>query len=170
VADANAARLLVAPLMLVNSGLTNVLLPRLVLLRSEERYIEAEQLAHRLMWMIAGIFVLYTALVVLADGRLTSLVLGDTYTGLESFIVAWAAVNLLTALRGNTSILLQVFKAFRTITLANIGSAVVVLILTWPLMYYYGVLGSIAAVALGEIILVVLLRSGFARVRRTYAG
>lgn len=87
--------------MLVNSGLTNVLLPRLVLLRSEERYIEAEQLAHRLMWMIAGIFVLYTALVVLADGRLTSLVLGDTYTGLESFIVAWAAVNLLTALRGN---------------------------------------------------------------------
>lgn len=66
------------------------------------------------------------------------------------------AVNLLTALRGNTSILLQVFKAFILITLANIGSAVVVLILTWPLMYYYGVLGSIAAVALGKIILVVL--------------
>lgn len=170
VADANAARLLVAPLMLVNSGLTNVLLPRLVLLRSEERYTEAEQLARRLMWVIAGIFVLYTALIVSAEERLTRLVLGDAYTGLESFIVAWAVVNLLTALRGNTSILLQVFKAFRTITLANISSAIVVVVLTWPLMYYFGVLGSIAAVALGEIILVVLLRSGFAHIRRTYAS
>lgn len=168
VADANAARLLLAPLMLVNSGVTNVLLPRLVLLRSEERYTEAEQMAQRLMWMIAGIFVVYTAIVVMAEGRLTGLVLGNAYTGLESFILAWGVVNLLTALRGNVSVLLQVFKAFRIITLANIGSAVAVVLITWPLMHYYGVLGSIAAVALGEIILVILLRSAFAHVRRTY--
>lgn len=168
VADANAARLLVSPLMLLNAGLTNVLFPKLVFLRSEKRFKETEQVARRLVWILSGLFLVYTSVVGFAGNKLTGLILGDRYTGIEIFIIAWAAVNLLTALRANTSVLLQVFKEFKTITLANVVSVVIVLVVTWPLMNMYGVIGSIGALAIGEIVLAILLWRAFRHVRETY--
>lgn len=170
VADANAARLLLAPLMLLYTGLNNVFLPELVRMRSENRYADTEELAHRFMWGLTGIFLVYTVLVLLVEEKLIRVVLGETYKGIEPLIVVWAVVNLLTALRGTSSILLQAFKEFRAITLANTGSALVVVGITWPLIYYYGTLGSIAALGVGEVILALLLRRGFARVRQRYAN
>lgn len=170
VADANAARLLLAPLMLLNTGLNNIFLPQLVRMRSENRYAETETLAHRFMWVLAGTFMAYTVLVLLAQESLIRWVLGETYSGIQPLIVAWAMVNLLTALRSNSSIWLQAFKEFRAITLANTGSALVVVSITWPLIYHYGTLGSIAALGVGEVILALLLRRGFARVRQQYAN
>lgn len=170
VADANAARLLLAPLMLLNTGLNNVFLPQLARMRSDNHYAATEKLAHQFMWGLTGIFLIYTILVLLVEEKLIRVVLGESYQGIEPLIVAWAVVNLLTALRSTSSILLQAFKEFRVITLANTGSALVVVGITWPLIYYYGTLGSIAALGVGEVILALLLRRGFARVRQQYAN
>jgi O-antigen/teichoic acid export membrane protein len=169
VADANAARLLLAPLMFVNTGLSNVVLPQLVLLRSKEGLTATVNLARQLMLGLMGFFLVYTVLVLLAQEMLIALILGESYTGIEPFIFAWAAVNVLTVLRSNSSLLLQVFKEFRAITLANIGSALVVVGITWPFIHYYGVLGSIAALAVGELILALLLWGVVAHVRQRYA-
>ena len=170
VADANAARLLLAPLMLLNTGLNNVFLPQLARMRSDNHYAATEKLAHQFMWGLTGIFVVYSILVLLVEEKLIRVVLGESYQGIEPLIVAWAVVNLLTALRSTSSILLQAFKEFRVITLANTGSALVVVGITWPLIYYYGTLGSIAALGVGEVILALQLRRGFTRVRQQYAN
>ena len=170
VADANAARLLLAPLMLLYTGLNNVVLPQLARMRSENRLADTENLTHRFMWGLTGIFLVYTVLVLLVEEKLIGVVLGDTYKGIEPLIVAWAVVNLLTVLRGTSSILMQAFKEFQAITLANTASTLVVVGITWPLIYYYGTLGSIAALGVGEVILALLLRRGFARVRQQYAN
>lgn len=168
VADANAARLLLAPLMLVNTGLNNILLPRLVRMRSQNHIEDTEELAHQFMWGLIGIFVVYTMLVLLLKEKLILIVLGETYKEVGLLVVAWAVVNLLTALRGISSLLLQTFKRFQVITLANAGSALVVVGITWPLIYYCGTLGSIMALGVGELVLAVLLRREFARVRQQH--
>jgi O-antigen/teichoic acid export membrane protein len=168
-AEASAARLFLAPLTLINAGFSRVLMPRWAYMAHEKKHGELEQMASRVKWLLVGMTVIYVAVLLLMKDWLVPLLLTGDYTQTSTLIVLWGVVFALQAVRGNYSSLLQVFKKFRDIMLANSATAIGVLLLGVVLINKYGVKGSMITMIIGEAALTALLFYGYRNVRKTTA-
>ncbi|MGB8337965.1 MAG: hypothetical protein WCE43_03730 [Burkholderiales bacterium] len=168
-AEASAARLFLAPLTLLNVGFYRVLLPRWAYMSHENKHKEIAGMARRIKWPLVWMVVAYVAALLLLKDWLIPLLLTGDYTQTGALIVLWGAMFALQAVRTNYSLLLQVYKRFRDITLANTATAIGVLILGAALIRAYGVIGSMVTLIIGEASLTILLVYGFRNVRKNTA-
>ncbi|MFD2111279.1 lipopolysaccharide biosynthesis protein [Thiorhodococcus fuscus] len=160
-AEANAARLLLAPLGLLTTGLSSAMMPRLAKLRSEGRLQEMETQSLYFLFSMAFVTIGYSATAWTWRDTLTTAMLGEKYTNASLFILAWASVSLLTSVRISISILMQASVEFKRITFANFWSTLTVLSITGAYIHFYGILGSIYALAAGELIMTLFLWRAF---------
>jgi O-antigen/teichoic acid export membrane protein len=168
-AEASAARLFLAPLTLLSAGFSRVVTPRWAYMAHEKKYKEMFDMANRIKWLLVGIVIAYVVVLLLFQGWLTPLVLTGSYTQTGPLIALWGILFALQVVRGNYSSLLQVFKRFRDITLANTATAIGVLLMGAIVIKTYGVKGSIVTMIVGELALTILLIYGFRNVRKTTA-
>ncbi|MGB9149749.1 MAG: hypothetical protein WCB36_05830 [Burkholderiales bacterium] len=168
-AEASAARLFLAPLTLVYVGFSRVLTPRWSYMAHEGKTQEIVTMANRVKWLMLGMVVVYVVVLLLAKDWITPLLLTKSYTQTGSLIFLWGILFALQAVRSNYSTLLQVFKRFREITLANTASAIGVLLIGAVLIRTYGVTGSMVTMIIGELALTLFLIYGFKNVRKNTA-
>ena len=81
------------------------------------------------------------------------LVLGDRYDNVWPCIVAWAITNIFISVRIYYFTFLLAKGGFRQLAVANIQSAVVVIGVTGPLIHFFGAVGSVYSLAVGELLL-----------------
>lgn len=168
-AEASAARLFLAPLTLLNVGFSRVLMPRWAYLAHERKDRELEGMANRVRKLLVVIVVVYVAILLLLKDALVPMVLTGSYTQTGPLITLWGALFVLQVVRGNYSSLLQVYKRFREITLANTATAIGVLVFGVILINAFGVKGSMFTMIIGEVALTTLLIYGFKNVRKNRA-
>ena len=168
-AEASAARLFLAPLTLLSVGFYRVYMPRWAYLAHDGKHQEIVNTANRVKWILVSMVVAYVGVLLLLKDWLTPLLLTGSYTQTGPLIAMWGALFAMQAVRGNYSSLLQVFRRFRDITLANTATAIGVLLMGAILIKAYGVKGSMVTMIVGELALTILLIYGFRNVRKNTA-
>jgi O-antigen/teichoic acid export membrane protein len=153
----------------LNAGFSRVLMPRWAHLAHEGKHSEIEQTAQRVKWILVSMVVVYVAVLLLLKDWLVPLLLTGAYTQTSALIGLWGVMFALQCVRGNYSSLLQVYKRFRDITLANTATAIGVLIVGAILIKAYGVKGSMITMIVGEAALMVLLMYGYKNARKNRA-
>jgi O-antigen/teichoic acid export membrane protein len=157
VAYANAARLLITPAIFLVPALSQVLMPRLASMRSSNS---------RKMLKISGQFsaalvvfsVIYSVVLLGLADVIAPVLLGAKYgQQIRPLAAAWCFVMIFQFSRSGSSIVLQVLKEFRALTVLNTVSVVVAIGAAVVLMRMIGVVGAILGTAIGELVLNVLL-------------
>jgi O-antigen/teichoic acid export membrane protein len=166
VADANAARLLLVPPLVLQTGLGIAVLPRLASRTAAGDRGAAAQLALKVFGPVLLGVLLYTALVLSVWEPLSGVILGSAYVDLRTVVLAWAAVIGLIVVRAGLSVLLQAERRFRALTLAGLAAAALVLLGTVVLVRQWGVIGAVMALGAGELLLVSLLTALYLGSRR----
>lgn len=156
-AEANAARLLFSPLLLLNTGMNTALLPRLAKLRATKRTNEAERIAALQMLALVCIVVGYTVAIVVYKDQILPLLFTEKYRNISDFVLAWAFVSIFLVARSNTTILLQAYSKFKTLAITNVWTCIWVLCSTSIFIYFFDALGAVYALASGELLLGYLL-------------
>lgn len=156
-AEANAARLMFAPLLLLNTAMNTALLPRLAKLRATNHNIDAERFAALQMLGLICIVSSYTVAILLYRNEILPLLFTDKYADISDFVLAWGFVCIFMVIRSNTTILLQAHSKFQTLALANAYSCLWVLASTSIFLYLFDAIGAVYALASGELLLGYLL-------------
>lgn len=169
IAEANAARLLIAPIAMLSTSITSVILPRLALMRNSGMSADVERLARKVLYALIVVTVIYAGFLLIFKDLIIVKLFTPTYRNIGVFILAWNLVFVFQAVRSNNSLLLQVFRKFREITLSNVISSLAVLVCGIFLIRRYGVLGSIANLTFGEILLSILLWKAYKRTNKNNA-
>ncbi len=157
VADLNAARMLLAPMNVLVLGVHRTLLPHLARLLAEGRAGEMRRQAGRaLAGLLAVIAVYGTVLVAWRDTVIGDL-LGGQYRGIGVLVALWTVVLALQAIDTNLSAMLQARKRFRFLAVANLWTAIPVVVGVVPMILLFGAAGSLVTLAGGVLALVLLL-------------
>lgn len=156
-AEANAARLLLVPVMLLNTGVTRITMPHWAILRHNGKRAEIEQTAGWIWRVLVLLIGVYVGALLLGQDVVIPFLFSAEYESIGSLILLWGVILGLQIVRSSFSIMLQVYQQFRQITVANVFSAVIVVALGLVLIPALGVEGSLIAMLLGEIVLTVLL-------------
>ncbi len=164
VAEANAARLILAPIGLIITSLGRVFMPRMAHLRSQGQDRQVMDLALKILVLVLICVVAYVALVSVSIDWILSF-FSEAYKSLAWLVFLWAIAIACEALRFMPTQLLQVYRQFRMITTRNTITAIITLSLIAVAATYGSISGVIVALAAGELILALLLWRGFQRVR-----
>lgn len=156
VAYANAARLLITPAIFLIPALSQVMMPRLASLRvsNPKKMLKISSLFSKGLIVFS---VLYSLVLISLLDVVAPILLGDQYGNLGSLVAAWCLVMIFQFSRSGSSIVLQVTKQFRVLTLINTSSVVVAIGAAVILMQVVGVSGAVLGTALGELVLGVLM-------------
>jgi O-antigen/teichoic acid export membrane protein len=166
VAEANAARLFLAPVNVLSVGFVRVFMPKLIHLKNQQNHVAVRNMARKILAVVIASIGIVVLGVIIMEDYIIKFAFTDDYSDIGIFVIAWAVVVLFVAIRSNTSILLQVYNKFKDITLCNTLTTLITLFLGATLIHYYGVLGSIAALAVGEFLLALLLWRRFLLVKK----
>lgn len=164
VGEVNAARLFLAPIGVLNTSLTRVVMPRLALLRSKSEHQGVILLARKILILTLAVLTIYSIFVFASRRFLLEYVVTREYAHIGGLIIAWSAVYFWQAFRSNLSLLLQVYKEFRSITLSNLMTAIIVITLGIILIELLGPVGSVSSLAIGELCLFLLLWKVFSSI------
>lgn len=151
-AAANAPRVLLTPITLVSTGLALPLLPRFAKQRTNLHTVVSIRSAYALLAMTLLFVGSYTFVLWLARGAFIPLILGTRYNDVWPCIVAWAIASIFTNVRIFYSTLLLAKGGFRQLAGANVLSAAVVIGITGPFIHFFGVVGSVYSIAIGEFV------------------
>jgi O-antigen/teichoic acid export membrane protein len=166
VAEANAARLFLAPVNVLSVGFVRVFMPKLIHLKNQQNHAAVRKMARKILAVVIASIGIVVLGVIIMEDYIIKFAFTDDYSNIGIFVIAWAVVVLFVAIRSNTSILLQVYNKFKDITLCNAITTLITLLLGTTLIHYYGVLGSIIALAVGEFLLALLLWRRFSLVKK----
>ncbi len=166
IAEANAARLLLAPVGVISSSLGQVFIPRLAILRNEGKKHDVIAMAQKILFVIMTVISLIVLTVYVLKDYVISTFFPKEYANIETLVFWWALVYLALAVRSNNSILLQIYKEFRIITICNFFTAILTLVLGYFFININGVYGSIQALVFGELLLALLLSRAFHAYRK----
>lgn len=156
-ADASASRLFFAPLALLNTGFTRVLMPRWAELWRIKDIKVMKDIAFKVKAIFTILIVGYVSALLMSKDVVTNWVLTAEYSDLSLLIILWGVVFLVQVIRSNYASMLQVLGAFRSLTIANLASATVVISIGTYLIAKYGAAGSVTALIVGELVLTFLL-------------
>lgn len=166
VAEANAARLFLAPVNVISSSFIRVFMPRLVHLKNQQNHAAVRNMARKILAVVIATIGIVVLGVILMEDFIIRFAFTDDYNDIGIFVIAWAVVVLFFAISSNASILLQVYSKFKDITLCNTVTTVITLLLGIALIQSFGVLGSISALAIGEMLLAFILWIRFQSIKK----
>lgn len=153
---ANAARIFISPFSFLIPAINKIMIPRLAEYRQSD-----PQKMYRISTMItAGLFIfviLYSIILLSSVDFITRIVLGRNDPGIDSLIWIWCIVLAFNMLRTGGSVLLQVMRKFRILTLVNIPSAILAVLTAIFLIRQLGAPGAIWGTAIGEIVFCLLI-------------
>jgi len=152
VASLEVSRLLVAPLNVVRTAVTNVAVPRASRLFSREGRGGMHPFIRRATAVLTAIFLVYCAVLLVSPGTLLHLVYGDKYPGTELTVRLWAVVFLGMALRTLPGIGLSAMRRPDLLFKTSVLAAVATLGAAWVLVPAVGVTGGMMAAILGELL------------------
>lgn len=149
---ANAARIFTSPYVFLLPAINQLTMPRL----SEMRVSNPDAVV-RQGGVYTGILVLfglfYSVIIVFYNQYFVNLLYGTKYDGIEAVVMAWCFVLISQLIRDGASTLMQSLKQFKYLAVYNIVTAVLCLIFTVVLSVAFDVVGSVAALGLGEFLL-----------------
>ncbi len=153
---ANAAKLLITPVISLVPAISQIAMPRLAEMRATNppAMLRAGGLFTFGMVILGAIY--SVALLGLLD-EIAPLLLGAGYEDIAALVAAWCLVMLFQLARSGTVTVLQVLKHFRRITLVNLVSAAITVLACLILIRSLGVQGAILGVGFGELIFSVWL-------------
>ncbi len=150
VADVSAARILMMPLVLVESGWGKVVRPYGSKLREQNLsgiFYKRQVLASLVLTF--GIC-LYTLLVLFASGILEKYILSEKYANSFQFIQYWGAVFVVGFIGKNASFGLQVMKDFKNVSIINFITMLITVGYGFFLIQSHGIQGALIAVIIGK--------------------
>lgn len=153
---ANAARIFISPVTFLLPAINKVAIPRLADLRQSNpgKMPTVSKLVTAAMTALA---LLYSLALLAGLDFVIPLVLGRQDPRIASLVWIWCLVLVLQMIRSGGSVLMQVQRKFRILTLINIPSAAVTIAAAVILIQAYGVAGAIGGMLIGEIVLSALI-------------
>jgi O-antigen/teichoic acid export membrane protein len=118
-ADANAARIFMAPAALVIVGINQAFLPRLAIIRSEQSEKAATDAARKMMKTVVAIVAVFASTVYVILEIAPSTMIPSGYQGLSQLSAIWGVAFVFQAIRSNSSMLLQAANRFKELAAAN---------------------------------------------------
>lgn len=161
IAEANAARLFLAPVGFISTGLVMVFMPRLAILKNEGNHQAVLSVSQKVLMIILFVIVVVVLSTLLVKDYVIKEFFPAEYSGIGGLILSWGGVFLAQAIRNNAAILLQIYKKFRVVTILNFLTAIGTCLLAFMLIKINGVEGSIQAISLGELSLSLMLWRAF---------
>ncbi len=158
VAKLNAARLLVAPAVMITPALSQVAMPRLAAVR-ERNDLQLIRSGRVFTFVLLSLAMLYCGLLLTGYGLVVDTIWGDKYQQLFSITVLWCLYTCLLAFRNGLEMVGQVLKEFKRLSQANTWSAIASVVMTYWLTVSYGLPGALAGLAIGEMVLIAMLHS-----------
>lgn len=153
VAKLNAARLLVAPAVMLTPALALVAMPRLASMRVEgSRTVIRTSLA--IAMGLLGVAVLYSVVLLSTYDWIVPMALRDKYSDLFSITLLWCGYACVLAMSNGQELGIQVLRRFKQQTMAHGVSAVTSLVAVYVLMVSYGPKGALVGMTVGELTLV----------------
>ncbi len=170
VAEMNAARLFLSPLLVMSNGFSRVIIPKMALLRSEGKVGQAVHVALKTLGLMLGMLAAYMLVVAVLWGRIEGMFASKGYQDLWIPVALWGVYYIGNSMANTPTELLKIFRKFRLITLAGMVTSVLVFTISIPAIVYFGIVGAIIVLAIGEFGLASLLWGKFRQVRRQYEG
>jgi len=158
VAEANAAKLFLSPIALINVSFGRTLMPRWARMRSEKNIEGIVATARKAAYAMSAIIVFYVLIILLCKDLIITNFMTKEYQGIGVLIFLWGVWFLIQTNRANSSWCLQVFSKFRQIMTTNMISAVTVVSISFILIAHLGAEGSILSLIIGETVFAILLR------------
>jgi len=152
-ATVNAPRVLLTPITLLSTGLSLALVPRFANQRTNLHAVAGTRMAAALLSATTLFVGFYLLALWIGRGAFVPLALGNRYSDVWPCMVAWAIVNVFASVRIYYTTFLLARVGFRQLAAANTVGAAVVLVGTVPMINAFGVLGSVYALAAGELLL-----------------
>lgn len=168
VAEANAARLFLAPIGLVSTSISKVIMPRLAQLKANNQINDAVSIARKLLFMNLAFITLYVVTLSLSIDWIIDNFTDKNYTMINLLIYSWAIYFLCQSFRNNNSIILQVLRLFKKITLSNLWTAILTLTASMLVAIPWGVQGIIFSMCIGELLLAIILLKIYKNERHKY--
>ena len=166
VAEMNAARLFLSPLMVMSTGFSRVMIPRMALLKSDGKLDQAVKLAFKVLMVLGGMLVVYMVVVALGWSWIAQFMANKGYQNLWMLVMLWGVYFAANAMVNTPSELLQIFRQFRLLTLTGIGTSILVVLGSIPAITAYGIIGAIVVLIIGELGLATVLWNRFNFVRK----
>ncbi len=153
VAEANAARLFLAPIGVLSASISKVIMPRLVKLKVKGQIKGAVLIMRKVLLLLLSFIVVYVTILNVYLDLILEAVMKNKYQMVSGLILCWSLYFFCQAFRNNNSILLQVFRLFKKITVSSFFTSILVLTISLVAIDGYGVQGVILTMCFGELIL-----------------
>lgn len=152
VGHANAARLLITPVLFVITAITQMAMPRLAELRTTNPR-KILKMSSMVTLALVVFSIVYSIFLLAFLDKITPILLAShQYDQIAPLAAAWCLVLILQTSRNGTIIVLQVIKNFRDLTLVNTFSAIISIVATIILIQQVGAEGAILGIALAELV------------------
>ncbi len=158
IGEANAARMAIAPMFVVISGIMAFFLPKLAYWRAEHGDKAIIDRAKKMAYPLIAVVALYCLVVGAMADFFVFYALGEQYVGAESLVWLWLVFLLVQTIRIPQSLTLQALREFKILAQCNIIPSIVTIIASIVLTSYFGVLGGVTALLLGEILFSFILQ------------
>jgi O-antigen/teichoic acid export membrane protein len=168
-ADVSVGRLLATPLLLLWSSYTNVLRPHGVRAMADESAATVRRLARRSLLFVIGGSTAYAAVLFLVLPFVEHGFFGDKFANLHVIALLWVAYSMLTGLTTVAASLLRSALRFRQVFALQSLCSVAALVLLALSRSLPGAAAQVLALALAEVISVVLLWQALSQLIRTNA-
>lgn len=159
---ANAARLFVSPLQLAMPAINQVTMPRMASLRLQG-VARVTSIGRKVSTLVVLCGLAYVGLLALYYRPAADLILQGRYQGIGAVVMAWCLVLVMQLARDGASTILQALRKFRRLTVSSAAVAALSLPVVAVLAGTFGVAGAVAATALGECVLAIVLWSWIRR-------
>ena len=152
VAKINAARILVTPAVLVIPALSQVMLPRLSILREVGGIQNLRHLQRKITLGLMTVAISYAAFLLMVYPKLSNFVFGGRYDGLFWITALWCGFAIAQSVRSGFDITIQALRRFKLISAINVIGAFVALATVYVLTNIMGISGAVIGVACGELV------------------
>ena len=156
VGHANAARLFVAPFLMLIPAVNQLAMPRLSSVRVRDSN-KVSRYGLLITLAMLALAVLYMLVLWLCMNQLADALLGRKYSNVDALVGMWCLVLLAQIARNGAALVLQTLKQFRILTLLNSLTAIIGVSATGLFAWSNGVTGAILGTAVGELSLAYLL-------------
>ncbi|MYM76016.1 hypothetical protein GTP56_28020 [Duganella sp. FT134W] len=153
---ANLSRLFITPFSFLLPAVNKVALPRLAALSAHAPRL-MQRLATVLTLALSATAILYSLLLLSALDWLGPRVLGQAVPGLRPLVTLWCLVLVAQMVRSGGAQLLQLQLQFRRLTLLNLPTAALALLVMLALMQRFAHHGALVGMLAGEVVLAVLI-------------
>lgn len=168
-AEVNAARLFISPVMLGVPAIKQVFLP-FFLERNGGSFVKNLKACLYLMLILVAVGLLYTFLVFKTLPFFETRFAAGGYENIEMLVFAWCFLLIVILPREILSMLFQSYKKFKLLMLAGILVVILLIPIMIILTKFYSGFGSIASIIISEIVFLLLLVVMIKKIRYGFAN